>query len=133
MTFENRERDRLVEHRLSKALEAADHVEFLMANGMLALAVNRIYYGMFYALSALALKNGFTTKKHGELIGWFNRTFVKERKVELKMGRLLRSAFESRSVGDYDDWVEFSRDEVSEMLSGMREFIGEIKRLINDS
>ena len=118
---------------MSKAFEAVDHVEFLISNGMLALAVNRIYYGMFHALSALALKNGFTTKKHGRLIGWFNRSFVKERKVEFKIGRLLRSAFESRSVGDYDDWVEFTQDEVSEMLSGMREFIYEIKRLVDDS
>ena len=98
--MDDRERDLIVEHRLAKAFEAVDHVEFPMANGMLALAVNRIYYGMFHALSALALKNGFITKKHGRLIGWFNRNFVKERKVDLKLGLLLRSAFDSRSVGD---------------------------------
>jgi hypothetical protein len=46
VTREDRERDRLVEHRLSKAFEAVDHVEFLISNGMLALAVQNFFDAM---------------------------------------------------------------------------------------
>jgi len=41
------------------------------------LAVNRIYYGLFYIITALSLKYEFSTSKHQQLIGWFNKTFIK--------------------------------------------------------
>ena len=43
-----------------------DEVNFLIENNKLHLAVNRIYYGSFYILSALALKYRFQTSKHGQ-------------------------------------------------------------------
>ncbi len=130
MTLNDADRKELIRHRLSKAHETIKHVAFLIEHGMLSVAVNRIYYGMFYALSALALKNQFSTTKHGQLIGWFNKNFVKKKKVERRIGQLLRDAFDSRSIGDYDDWAEFSKEEVTALLQGMKEFIREIELLI---
>ncbi|MFP4586330.1 MAG: HEPN domain-containing protein, partial [Desulfococcaceae bacterium] len=105
---------------------------FLLENEMFAVAVNRIYYGMFFALSALALKHQFSTSKHGQLIGWFNKNFVKEGKVKKRIGHLIRMAFDSRSASDYDDWVEFSQEEVVVLFEGMKEFIQEMERLIQE-
>lgn len=132
MTMENGDRAILVQHRIAKAREAISQVEFLLENQMLAVAVNRIYYGMFFAVSALALKHKFTTSKHGQLIGWFNKNFVKEGRVERRIGHLIRAAFDSRSAGDYDDWIEFSYEEVAALLEGMKEFILEMERLIQE-
>ena len=67
------EQKALIEHRISKAIAAIEDVDFLIRNRKFLLAVNRIYYGMFYILSALALKYDFSTSKHQQLIGWFNR------------------------------------------------------------
>ncbi len=51
----------------------------LIQHDKLAIAVNRILcLRSFYMLSALALKHGFSTSKHKQLIGWFNKQFVKE-------------------------------------------------------
>ena len=55
MTDNARAKEQLVEHRLKKAFSAIEDVRFLLENEMLTLAVSRIYYGMFYAMSALAL------------------------------------------------------------------------------
>jgi len=46
----------------------------LIDNNRFRSAVNRIYYGMFYPLMALGLANHFETSKHGQLIGWFNKS-----------------------------------------------------------
>jgi uncharacterized protein (UPF0332 family) len=97
---------------------------------MLVLAVNRIYYGMFYAVSALALKHGFTTSKHKQLIGWFNKNFVKDKKVDRKFGEIIRDAFDRRTAGDYDDWVTFSKEEVTSLFEGMKEFIHTVDDLL---
>ncbi|MCP4405867.1 MAG: HEPN domain-containing protein [bacterium] len=64
MTDGTPKKEELVEHRLEKAFKTIEEVRFLLENEMLTLAVNRIYYGMFYAVSALALQHGFTTSKH---------------------------------------------------------------------
>ena len=61
MTLDSQNKEQLIEHRLEKAFSAIDEVRFLLKNNMLTLAVNRVYYGMFYAVSALALHHGFTT------------------------------------------------------------------------
>lgn len=63
MIAEN-DRDVLVEYRLKQAVESIDLSKFLLSSDKLVVAVNRIYYGMYYALTALALKHAFETSKH---------------------------------------------------------------------
>jgi uncharacterized protein (UPF0332 family) len=104
----------------------------MIDNDKLKLAVNRIYYGMFYVLSALALKYKFKTSKHKELIGWFNKTFIKERLIDRKYGPIIKNAFESRSDSDYGVMVEFEREEVEQMFADMKDFISTIEQYIQD-
>jgi uncharacterized protein (UPF0332 family) len=124
------EKNALIEHRVSKAMAAIDEVDFLINNNKLLLAVNRIYYGMFYILSALSLKYDFSTSKHQQLIGWFNKEFVATGKVEPKYGKIIHNAFSNRSTGDYDDFAEFEEDEVKISFNELKDFIKTIKALL---
>ncbi len=130
MTLNDADREELIKHRLWKAYKEINHVEFLIENNMLHVAVNRIYYGIFYALSGLALKYNFATSKHGQLIGWFNKNFVKNKKVDKKVGQSIHNAFNSRSMGDYDDWIQFSQEEVCVLFREMKYCIREIEKLM---
>jgi len=124
------EKNALIEHRVSKAMAAIDEVDFLINNNKLLLAINRIYYGMFYILSALSLKYDFSTSKHQQLIGWFNKEFVATGKVEPKYGKIIHNAFSNRSTGDYDDFAEFEEDEVKTSFNELKDFIKTIKALL---
>ncbi|MFH1319133.1 MAG: HEPN domain-containing protein [Bacteroidota bacterium] len=117
------ERKALIEYRIEQAHKAIKEVEILKENSLLSLAVNRIYYGMFYVLSSLALKHKFKTSKHGQLIGWFNKNFVKEGTIEQKYSKIIQNAFENRSEGDYEPFVELNEDQVQEMFEDMKDFI----------
>jgi len=130
LSMEKKYTPELIKHRVEKAKQTIADVEFLIANKKLGLAVNRIYYGAFYILSALALKNQFTTSKHQQLIGWFNKTFVKERLVAKKYGEFIVKAFENRSTGDYDDFAEFTQEDVLALFAEMKSFCREIERLL---
>jgi len=55
MTIEEQTKADLIKYRLEQARETIDVVDLLMRNDKLSTAVNRIYYGMFYSLLALAL------------------------------------------------------------------------------
>ena len=54
-----------------------------------------------------------------QLIGWFNKEYIGSKKVELKFGKMLRNAFQNRTKGDYDAFVNFSNNEVELMLEEM--------------
>ena len=76
------DRQSLIDYRLRQATDTIDLANFLVTSEKYVIAVNRIYYGMYYALTALALKNGFETSKHGQLIGWFNREYISSKRLD---------------------------------------------------
>jgi uncharacterized protein (UPF0332 family) len=129
--IDEKDRNSLIEYRLQQAFETIELSKFLVNNDKLVIAVNRIYYGMYYALTALALKNKFETSKHSQLMGWFNKEFIASKKIDSKFGKILRNAFQNRTKGDYDAFISFSAKEVESILNEMVEFIEEIKILLN--
>jgi hypothetical protein len=97
---------------------------------MYAAVVNRVYYSMFYALSALAIAEGFQTGKHAQLIGWFNKTFIKTGKVDRRYSKIISQAFDKRMLGDYADLPEFSESEVEAMIAESDEFINMAEEIL---
>lgn len=47
----------LIVYRVERAEKTLEEAEFALNNNMLPLAENRIYYSIFYIVSALALQN----------------------------------------------------------------------------
>lgn len=107
--IEDKDRRALIDYRMKQALDTFELAQFLADNQKLVVAVNRIYYGMYYALTALAIKFKFETSKHSQLMGWFNQEFISKGKVEPRFGKILRNAFQYRTKGDYDAFVQFSQ------------------------
>ena len=122
--------EELIKFRIQQAYETISEAEFQINNNYLRIAVNRIYYGMFYVLLALALRNTYKTSKHQQLIGWFNKEFVKTGKVDVSVGRIIHKAFTDRSDSDYGIFVEFEKEEVLQKLEDMKKFINLVKNLI---
>jgi uncharacterized protein (UPF0332 family) len=120
----------LINYRIEQAENTIQEIPLLIENKLYKTAVNRIYYGMFYALLALTLKHNFKTAKHRQLIGWFNKQFIKTGIIDTKYGKIINDAFENRSDSDYGLFVEFTNDEVQEMYNEMQEFINEIKKYL---
>ncbi len=120
----------LVKYRIKQAKETISEIEILIEKGLLTIAINRIYYGMFYMLLALALKKGFKTSKHNQLIGWFNKEFVKTGIISQKFGKIINKAFEDRTDGDYGIFIHFEKEEVLVKFEDMKEFIAELETII---
>ncbi len=127
MTIASSDRENLINYRLKQADETILDVQLLIENNRLRSAVNRIYYGMFYTLLALGLANQFETSKHAQIIGWFNKNFINEGLIDSKYGKIINKAFNRRTKGDYDSFIEFEKDIVVEMYVEMNEFISAIK------
>lgn len=92
--------------------------------------VNRCYYAMFYMVSALALLDGFTSSKHKQMLGWFNRSYIASRQLDVHLKDILAYAFDSRDDGDYQDWKTFSSEEVSQFCTDTDEFVNTMEEFI---
>ena len=133
MIIEKKDRDNLIKYRLEQADETISDVELLIENKRFRSAINRIYYGIFYSLLALGLANRFETSKHSQLIGWFNKNFIHSGLIDTKFGKIVNKAFNRRTKGDYDTFVEFEEEIIDEMFVEMKEFISEIKSFISNN
>ena len=132
MTLSHQDRGELSRNYLAKSQDTIKTVDFLIGNGEFSLAMNRIYYGIYYALCALAVRNGFQTSKHAQLIGWFNRNFVKTGKADPRYGRFIRKAFENRMEGDYNVFASFEKQEVETAFNEMRQVIIQISQMLDE-
>lgn len=121
----------LIKYRIERSQETIIEAQKAIKEGHYFLAANRIYYAMFYVVSALAIKEGFITSKHHQLLGWFNKNYVKNGIINKDFGKIYRDSFEKRMEGDYDDFVTFTSDEINQSFSRMKSFIEEIIKLIN--
>lgn len=120
----------LIKYRIDQSLSTIREVDILIERNLLTLAINRIYYGMFYILLALALKEGYKTSKHKQLIGWFNKEFIKGGKLDKELGKIIHKAYESRTDGDYGIFIQFEKDEVEKKFVEMKKFISELQKFV---
>ena len=130
MTLDPDERKTLIDHRLTRADETLAEAVLLKENRKYAAAVSRAYYCMFYALSALAVSEGYKTGKHAQLIGWFNKTWVRTGKINSRYSKMIYRAFDKRMLGDYSDLPSFSESEVDNLIAEGAEFIEMLKNLL---
>lgn len=131
MSINNQDRLDLIKFRLAEAKETQADVELLISHDRLRAAINRIYYSMFYSLLALGLKYEYETSKHTQLIGWFNKDFIHEGLIDSKYGKIINKAFNRRTKGDYDSFIEFDIATVNEMYEEMMDFNKAIEQFIN--
>jgi uncharacterized protein (UPF0332 family) len=123
----------LIKYRVKRAEQTLKEAKWAMEKNTLPLAENRIYYSIFYIVSALALKFDFSTSKHSTLRGWFNQMFLKTKAIELDFGKTYSTAFEKRQKADYDDFVTFTPEEVSSDLENAKKFVEQVKKMIQEN
>lgn len=130
MTLSNEEKIHLIDYRLKQAAESLEIAEVLIKLPNYPTALNRLYYSVFYSLLAVGLKYDYSTSKHSQLIGWFNKNFIATEIIEAKYGKIVRKAYEYRLMADYDAFVEFEKDNVENLFIQTTEFIKSITKLL---
>ncbi len=120
----------LIKYRINKSKETIEAAKLLIDNNLLSHAENRIYYAIFYIVSALSLKYDFSTSKHKTLLGWFNKNFIHNKKLPVEMKNIYKDAFENRQESDYEDYKQFEMEEVKTHFERMQNFVNEIEKLI---
>ena len=130
MTYSEEERRQLAAMRMARADDALADAATLVDRGSCCGAINRCYYAMFHAASALAIHDNCDFHKHSAVISWFNREYVNTGRFSPESGKSLRLAFEQRCDADYTDAATFTTAEVAALLDQARRFVAEVKALL---
>lgn len=120
-------RQDIVVYRLRKANQLLHDVDILIENELWNSTINRMYYACFHAVSALLIKNGVKVKTHMGVRQAFGLHFVKTGKVSLEFGRIFSRIYDKRQSSDYDDFIEFTKEEVEKLYPQIKEFIKTIE------
>jgi uncharacterized protein (UPF0332 family) len=93
-------------------------------------AINRAYYALFYAVSALLLEEGRRFSKHSGVRAVFNRDLVKPGRLSRKHGELYHQLFRDRQEGDYIEFTAFDAPYVQEKIVACEEFLAALRPLL---
>ncbi|NLF82970.1 MAG: HEPN domain-containing protein [Candidatus Gastranaerophilales bacterium] len=118
----------LIKNLIYKCDTALEDAKLALDNNRLDNAQNRIYYAIFYIVSALGYKNDFITSKHGQLMGWFNKNFIKDGIFDIKYGEIYKKTYEYRKKSDYEFTYKPVKEKVEKLFEETSEFIEIIKK-----
>lgn len=120
----------LIQYRLSRAKETLGEVRDLEGHGHWNAAISRLYYACFYAVSALILTRDFQAKSHAGVRHLFGLHFVKEGVISRESGKFYSDLFDLRQSGDYDDFTEFNKETLKDLLPDAEQFIENIENIL---
>lgn len=120
----------LIKYRLEKANEMITVASVMLENNWLSSAINRLYYGCFYATLALFLQDGVEAKSHEGVASMLGLKYIKTGLLTNEMGYHYRRLFNARITGDYDDFPIFSFEQVEKFLKDSIIYIKTIQNLL---
>lgn len=126
------ERDELIRYRIKRAFDTLNEVNILIENKLWSTAINRLYYACYYAIIALLLKYQIPAKTHAGVRQMFGLHFIKKGLISSELGKFYSDIFDKRQIGDYDDFVVMSEEDVKAFLPFAEKLIDDIEKLLKE-
>lgn len=127
----DQDRKELIKYRFQRAKDTLSEVDILVNNKLWNTSVNRLYYACYYAVIALLISKKINAQTHAGVRQMFGLHFVKTGMIDKELGKFYSDIFDKRQAGDYDDFIDFSKDEVTSMIPPARKLIGAIENILN--
>jgi uncharacterized protein (UPF0332 family) len=126
----DKETNELISLRLENSQSAMQESKLLIDNGYWNASVNRMYYGCYYAVSALLISKGIKARTHAGVRQMLGLHFVKTSLLSTKNNAFFSDLFAKRHSGDYDDYIYFDEEITKSLYPQAIDFIENIKQLI---
>ena len=124
------ERKELATYRINKSKETFAEIHLLIENGLWNTAVNRLYYACYYAVIALLIDRKIETLTHAGARQMFGLHFIKNGIIEKDIGKFYSRIFDLRQTGDYEDFIDFSEEQVIDLLEPAEKLISRVESLL---
>lgn len=122
----------LIGYSIEKA-EQALKTAFGNIDSDLISANNRIYYAIFYIVTALSYKDNFTTSSHQNLMGWFNKKYIYEENIfDSNLSKIYTQTMRNRQKYDYNIAEFPDKQATKENYLKAKELVDTIKAYIKE-
>ena len=125
------ERKELVDYRIRRALETLREVSLHIENELWNTAINRLYYACYYAVIALLISKGIKAQTHAGVRQMFGLHFIKTGLIDKESGSFFSNIFDKRLTGDYNDFIDYTKEDILELINPAKDFIEEIQKLLD--
>jgi uncharacterized protein (UPF0332 family) len=95
-------------------------------------AISRIYYACFYIVTAILYKKSIEAKTHAGVRLMLHKNLVKENLMNKEDAYFYNNIFEYRHNTDYDDFLEFEKNEAEILLKEAKLFISNCTNLLDN-
>ena len=95
----SKEKEDLVKYRFGKAEETINQIDRLMHNKLWGIAVSRLYYSIYYAVSALLADIEVFPKSHAGAAQMFALHYIKTGIIGKESAELYRKLLDMRQKG----------------------------------
>ena len=129
----DKDRKDIVIYRISRAKETLEEVKLHIEHKLWNTAINRLYYACYYAVIALLIDNKIEAQSHAGVRQMFGLHFIKTGILEKSSGKLFSELYDMRQTGDYDDFIDFTENEVLDIMPDADKLIHEIEKLLSKS
>ena len=130
MPLTDEEKKAIVVYRLEKSNDAMVEAKDCASLGHWNLAANRLYYAAYYASSALLISAGYAAKTHDGTIGMIGQHYVRTGVLANEDGSLLARLQNMRHTGDYDDFLDWTKEDVEPYIAKTEAFVEKVKEII---
>ena len=124
------DRAALVRYRMARASEVLAEVHVHVEHRFWNTAVNRLYYACYYAVSALLLSKGISATTHSGVRQMFGLHFIKEELIPKDLGKFYSDIFDMRQTGDYEDYLDFTEEDVLDLQEPAQRLIETISVIL---
>lgn len=112
----------LSKYRFTLAQETLENARLCLDNKFYRDCINRSYYASFYAVKAVLALEGIDFKRHKDVVGYFNKTYVATSIFPRETGKRLGRLQMVREESDYSDFFVASKED-AEKQCDTAEFI----------
>jgi uncharacterized protein len=111
---------------LDRARQMVEVAATNLDGGFYESSVNRSYYAIFYAATALLLTKGMAPKRHSGVISAFRQHFVKPGLFEAGYSDIYGRLLNHRETSDYELFVAIQLEQAATDLQDARTFVAAV-------
>ncbi len=127
MSLSEEERRIMVELEIERAEKIMLQFPTLVEQKYWDTLVNRMYYAVFHAVSALMIHNAIQVHTHRGALIAFNKEFVRTGIFSAEEGHLFSKLESMRERGDYNCFIDATEDEVLPLIEPLKALVSKIK------
>ncbi len=131
MSLSPTEKRAILEYRIERSSQSLKEAKDNANLGNWNLAVNRLYYSVFYMALAAIFNNGESARTHNGVYSIFCKKYIATNILDHHDGVLYRRLFSMRQSGDYDDMFDWAEEDVIPLIPKTECLLNSIRNLIN--